>query len=373
MLILFVASKYDYGRPEQGHSYEYYNFYDSLLHMGHDIIYFDYLSLIQKYGRNRMNKLLLDIVTTESPDLMFTVLLKDELDPRAIQKISNSNTITLNWFCDDRWRFDNYSKYWAPRFNWIVTTDQTAIPKYAELNYHNVIKSQWACNHFMYRKLNLPLKYNVTFVGYPHGTRRETIKTLHKSGINARVWGTDWKLGHLPQEELICVFNQSRVNLNLSNASTTLEIPGRLSRFLSNIPFGMSIKRKGTQWLSTIRSLSKFQYQGQIKGRNFEVPGCGGFLLSERVEGLEDYYNIGKEVECFDDMNSLIEKIHYYLSHEDERSTIALAGYKRTLLEHTYAHRFTDIFKQLRLPHESLSNILKGNVLLGRTKEVEQK
>ena len=33
---LFVAQKYpDYGRPERGYGFEYYNFYESLVHMGH--------------------------------------------------------------------------------------------------------------------------------------------------------------------------------------------------------------------------------------------------------------------------------------------------------------------------------------------------
>lgn len=373
MRILFVGSKYDYGRPEQGYSFEYYNFYDCLLHMGHDITFFDYMSLIRKLGKHKMNKLLQQTAEKDNPDLMFTVLLKDELDPDTIQKISSSNTITLNWFCDDRWRFDNYSKFWAPYFNWVVTTNQTAVPKYAELGYHNLIKSQWACNHFLYQKLDLPLKYDVTFVGYPYGIRRETIKKLKKSKIDTHAWGTGWELGRLSQEEMIRVFNQSRINLNLANASITPEIPGWISRVLTNTPLGPKIKRIGTHWLSIIRNLKDFNYPGEIKGRNFEVPGCGGFLLTEKVEDLEKYYDVSKEIIYFDTEDDLIKNIKYYLSHEDERATIAQAGHERTLREHTYAHRFTDIFRQLRLPHEPLHRALKGKVPLGQTKDVNKK
>lgn len=68
MLILYVALKYDYGKPKQGCSFEHYNFYNTLLHMGHDILYFDFMTLMQKYGRGWINRRLLEIVKTEKPD-----------------------------------------------------------------------------------------------------------------------------------------------------------------------------------------------------------------------------------------------------------------------------------------------------------------
>jgi len=338
--------------------------------MGHDVTFFDSISLVNKYGRDKANKLLYKTIEQDKPDLMFTVLLKDELDPATIQKISNTDTVTLNWFCDDQWRFNNYSKFWAPYFNWIVTTNYTALPKYRDIGCSNVIKSQWGCNHFLYKNIDLPLKYNVTFVGYPHGTRRETIHTLRSSGIAVSAWGSGWKLGRLTQNDMIKVFNQSRINLNLPNASVTLDIPGSLSRALSNVPFGMSVKNRGTQLLSMLRKTNRFDYPSQIKGRNFEVPGCGGLLLTEKVVGLEEYYDIGKEVVCFDDMDSLVEMSNYYLSHEEERSNIALQGYLRTIRNHTYAHRFTDIFQKLQLPHNPLNKILNGQIELGQATEV---
>jgi spore maturation protein CgeB len=56
MRILYAAMKYDYGKPEQGFSFEHYNFYHSLLYMGHDILYFDYMTLMQQHGRDGMNR-----------------------------------------------------------------------------------------------------------------------------------------------------------------------------------------------------------------------------------------------------------------------------------------------------------------------------
>jgi spore maturation protein CgeB len=82
----------------------------------------------------------------------------------------------------------------------------------------------------------------------------------------------------------------------------------------------------------------------QIKGRTFEIPGYGGFLLSETADDLERYYRPGEEIGTFADADELVEKVHYYLGHDEERSHIRENGYRRTISEHTYEARFRQIF-----------------------------
>ncbi|MBW4643040.1 MAG: glycosyltransferase [Goleter apudmare HA4340-LM2] len=364
--ILYVAMKYNYGKQEQGYSFEHCNFYESLNKIGHEILYFDFMTLLQQHGYAEMNRRLVEVVKAEKPDLMFTFLFTDELDPKVIREISeNTDTVTLNWFADDHWRFENFSCFWAPCFNWVVTTSQSALPKYAAMGYHNVIKSQWGCNHFLYRQLDLPLKYDVTFIGQPHSNRRQVIETLTESGIKVYVWGKGWKTGRLSHAEMIEVFNQSRINLNLQNSFMVgrSNNPAKkfISSFLDFIPYGESIKMTGNELYGKFQRLlsvdntlkepqsdSQQNYE-QIKGRNFEVPGCGGFLLTGKAENLDDYYRIGQEMACFKNNKDLIKQIKYYLENEDQRIAIAKAGYERTLNEHTYVHRFNEIFQKIGL------------------------
>ena len=81
----------------------------------------------------------------------------------------------------------------------------------------------------------------------------------------------------------------------------------------------------------------------QIKARVFEVPGSGGFLLTEYATGLENFYRIGKEVGVFNTPEELAGRIRHYLSHPHERDAVARAGYKRTLKEHTYDVRLKEV------------------------------
>lgn len=83
----------------------------------------------------------------------------------------------------------------------------------------------------------------------------------------------------------------------------------------------------------------------QIKGRTFEVPGSGGFLLTERVPHLADYFDIGREVAVFEGADDLLDQVDRWLGDEEARGRVAQAGYQRVMREHTYDHRFEAIFR----------------------------
>lgn len=354
MHILYVAMRYDYGRPEQGDSFEHCNFFDSLKHLGHDIHYFDFMTVLAERGREGMNRRLVDIARAEKPDVMFTVLFGDELDEEAIRSISElPDTTTVNWFCDDHWRYENFSRHWAPCFNWVVTTDSHSVAKYHAMGYRNVIKSQWAANHFLYRKLDVPLLHDVTFVGKPHGIRRELIAALREFGVPVKVWGKGWGQGRASQEEMIEIFNQSRVNLNLSNASTGR----RRHRWQRGLDRARRLARRTLhlqpQAGPVAELLSTDRFPEQIKGRNFEVSGCGGFMLTGHADNLQAYYEPSREVACYRSFHELVQQCRYFLEHEDERAAVAEAGYARTLAEHTYAHRFAEVFRTIGVADES--------------------
>jgi spore maturation protein CgeB len=89
--------KHDYGNAEQGYSFEHYNFYDSLHRMGHDILYFDFMSLMKEHGKEWMNQRLREVAKAERPDLLFAILYTDELAAQMMRGISDSGEcVTLN-------------------------------------------------------------------------------------------------------------------------------------------------------------------------------------------------------------------------------------------------------------------------------------
>jgi spore maturation protein CgeB len=73
-----------------------------------------------------------------------------------------------------------------------------------------------------------------------------------------------------------------------------------------------------------------------LNPRAYEVPACGGFLISDARAELADVF--GDSVPTYTDSASLERLIRYFLSHEDERQT--LAGRQATAVQgHSWTHR----------------------------------
>lgn len=92
-----------------------------------------------------------------------------------------------------------------------------------------------------------------------------------------------------------------------------------------------------------------FDYPYYFSDRLFEVTGRGGFMIFPYIKGLEDHFEIGKEIVTyqFNNFGELKEKIDYYLAHNEEREAIRLAGHERTKREHTYTHRLTTLLNTI--------------------------
>lgn len=317
MRILYCALEHDYGDPARGSSFEHANFYDTLAHMPVELVHFAIDSEILAHGFREANRRLRAAVASWKPDVLFSVMFEEQIDFDTMRAISSdTGTTTVGWFCDDHWRFDNYSKHWARALEWVVTTDAAAVPRYEAIGAAGVIRSQWACNQYSYRRLCDTTDIDVSFVGQPHGGRRGRLDRLRRKGVPVVTRGRGWPEGRVTQEEMVDIFCRSRVNLNLSASSTRVGFLGK-------------------------------QAPPQIKGRVFEVPGCGGLLMTEWAPGIEEYYVPGEEIVVFRHDRELPGKIRTMLADEDSRARIAEAGYRRTLADHTYERRFADIFERI--------------------------
>ena len=333
MRIILAVMLYDYGIEERGYSYEYYNWYQPLKEIYGDVQMFDFMTLFKQKGRESMNQELLSLVKESRPDLVMFSLYTNQFIPEMVDEL-RKYTKTLCFFHDDGWRVE-FSRFWARHFDWFSTTDSHRVQEYRHLGYDNAIYFPYACNPVIYKKLDLPKKYDVSFVGGAHPYRRWFVRKLKKAGINAYAAGSGWPVGHLTQEEMVRVTNQSKINLNLSN-SKSWDLRYLLSLILS--PKGLY------SWLRSPKNVE------QMKARAFEINGCGGFQLSYYVDGLEHCYEIGQEIVVYLDVDDLIRKVEYYLAHDDEREAIANRGYQRTLAEHTYAQRFQSVFARIGFP-----------------------
>lgn len=86
---------------------------------------------------------------------------------------------------------------------------------------------------------------------------------------------------------------------------------------------------------------------GGLSNRAFWVTGIGAFTLTLYKQGIEEFFEPGKEIVVFHDEDEMVEKVRYYLEHDDEREAIAKAGQRRTLGQYTNQHLFRGFFQGL--------------------------
>ena len=328
MKIVPVFMRYDYGIKSRGDSGEYKVTYPALKQITNEIYPFWYDEYLTK--KDELQKRVIQFIDEINPDIIFFILMRDELSFKTLDYLKDKY-ITINWFCDDQWRFESFTKYYAPHFTYSVTTDKFALKKYRNIGYKNVILSQWASFGFT-EDIDfeaIKYKYNVSFVGGISGYRKWLINKLEKAGMKVECFGAGWENGRVTFEKMGEIFKISKINLNISN-SVNYDV-----RYI----------------FSSLRSIKEFlrskKRVEQIKARNFEIPAFGGFQLTNYVPCLEDYFDIGGEVAVYISFDDLILRISYYLNNEEERKKIMINGYKSVMNEPTYLHRLKKIFKEL--------------------------
>ncbi len=286
------------------------NHFEPIQHIFPRTIRYNYCERSQELGRKAMNKELLDLAKVEQPDYIFYITYQNQVMLETLVKLNNRGAVLIGWFSDDQWRFDEFSKHLSKYLQFSITTCRKAYEAYKALGYHPVL-CQWGSNPRCYKRAkSTRKKHDVTFVGGRHGDRSSFVDALDKEGIRLSTFGRGWG-ERVSFEDMLRIFSKSKINLNFSSSSVD-----------------PSLK--------------------QIKGRVFEIPMCGGFLLTEYAPDLEEWYEIDVEIVCFTETREAIEKIRYYLDHKEERARIAEAGYRRALQSHSWDIRLREVFQKIR-------------------------
>ena len=91
----------------------------------------------------------------------------------------------------------------------------------------------------------------------------------------------------------------------------------------------------------SLRSIKK-----GIPLRCFDIMGSGGFLLSNFQGDFLRYFEPGADFVFYESQNDLLNKVDFYLLHEDERKAIAQRAYEKIKRDHTFDIRVGQILSE---------------------------
>ncbi len=142
---------------------------------------------------------------------------------------------------------------------------------------------------------------------------------------------------------------------NISRAHRTTPRLRRLNLLARDFHMNDPYKQYTPAEVGAVYSQSKLVFNTSIAGdvtmRIFEGSACGALVLTDSTEnGLDELFLPNEELVVFENDEELVDKVRYYLAHEEERETIAAAGRTRTLAQHTYRHRAQSIVSHMRSP-----------------------
>lgn len=324
-----------------------------------------YRSEDQIAARDRYGQMLVEDVRKNHRhsrlDLVLTYYNSFQISLNTVHELRSIGPVVINYSCNNAHQFDEVRDI-APHFDFCIVPERQALDKYRAVG-ARPLHIQMAANPDFYKPYPLSRRYDATFIGQKYLNRPEYLSYLNKNGIDVRVWGPGWRpLTPFWDGENIVRFLRYLPGRFILRRSQLRKWKG----FLRQDPYALPEKSYG-RMLSDIEMLKIFsmskislnfsevkdQVTGEIKRhirlRDFEGPMSGAFYITGYQEELAEYYEIGKEIICYDTREDLLDKVKYYLSNPTERDRISKAGFERARRDHTWQRRFEVLFKQVGL------------------------
>jgi spore maturation protein CgeB len=191
-----------------------------------------------------------------------------------------------------------------------------------------------------------------------HNQRFELIRSLLEQ-TTLQVWGRLTESREKSRRRQLAARVIYRMNRSLKQLGASDELVGQFSKldqFYQRGPLAKSILRRHPGRfhdpviaIEYFRLLAKSKinlnshidcadvYAGNI--RLFEATGMGACLITDWKVNLPEIFEVDTEIVTYRSAEECAEKVNYLLAHPAELATIAAAGQRRALRDHTYLNR----------------------------------
>jgi spore maturation protein CgeB len=363
----------------------YRNLYEPLLDIGHEVVLLSMDKVEIKHNTHFRSKKFKEEFSNEllsmfrkehsiKPiDFFLSYLTDQDVEDGALQSIKGTGVPMANFSCNNTHQF-HLVEHISPFFDYNLHSERDAGIKFKSIGAHPV----WfpmAANPKYYYPQNLKFEYDLSFIGSAYSKRSYYINELVLNGLDVDCFGPNWLINK-PYPKLKQIKKELERYLNLIRLFFTFDNQER---------FNISSRLQYNDLLNSLRdkNQNRFHYpvsdyemikifnqtkinlgftevfsKDNIPGhglkqhlhlREFEVPMAGGLYITNYFEELEYFYVIDKEILTYRNEFELVDKIVYYLNHENEASIVRKNAYDRATKCHSYQKRYLDLFAEIKV------------------------
>ena len=231
-------------------------------------------------------------------------------------------TILPQYAVDRGFKFNYYVGADLSEFDAFFTNSKGVIPDLIRLGAKNVHPLYYAIDPELFSPVNVDKTIDVSFFGYGNEYREEwmtkmiTIPSKELNGANFTVAGKGF-------------------TIDLGNANLIGDLSYSAFReFCCKSKICLNI----TRWSHT-------SVYASATARIFELAGYGACIVSQPYNGIEEWFEPGKEVIVVNSEEEAVDTYKRLLGDEKERESIASRARERVLREHTFRERARQVVR----------------------------
>jgi spore maturation protein CgeB len=306
-----------------------------------------------------------NLIKTNRPDLFLSYLYPEQVDANAIAEIQKLGVYCVNFFCDNVRLFKAaphiYEKF---NLNWVPEYKAVKLYQKAGFPYIHLPMPMWI--EPKYRQPETNELDSISFIGSKDIQRQLLLEKLFElePGLKLNIYGSGW----VNIEQEMGLKKQPVIN----KVGNQIHFIGRygLKAYLNKLKFGRFSPKMSNNLHQLIKGTLNFEDYTRItreskitiginrypsfnypllqpntysRLRDIEAPMLGACYLTEWTEGLDQLYDLGNEIETFENHDQLLEKIKELQVDKTKRKQLRIKGQQRALAKNTVGESLNKI------------------------------
>jgi glycosyltransferase involved in cell wall biosynthesis len=251
--------------------------------------------------------------------------IKKEFGIPVVYYDGDMPTILPKYAVDRGFRFNYYEGVDLSEYNAFFTNSKGVILDLEEMGAKNVHTLYWAVDPMLFTPVNVEKTIDISFFGYGSELREEWMEKMI-ANPSKKMLDVNFSVGG------------KNFGMDLGNAKLIGDISYSAFReFCCRSKINLNI----TRWSHT-------SVYASSTSRPFELAAFGACVVSQPYKGIEEWFEIGKEMFVVENAEEAAEIYKWLLSSGDIRRETGELARKRILKEHTFKHRAEELINIIK-------------------------